>query len=168
MILVRIRVGPLGTGGMGVPSRDWSHLGVSVQVGLQQLLCLLDVDIPSTWRWQGGTLLGLLLLGPALPLATCQSLLGTSVFLLWDGTMIPPISRVIGGLDKLMWTLPGHITGSIIWKPFLSLHPGGTASSYFPQGGAITPISQMEPTQRGSGCSAGQMQAADLAPVLRA
>jgi hypothetical protein len=77
--------------------------------------------------------------------------------------MIPPISRVIGGLNKLMWILPGHITGSIIWRPLFSLHPGGTASSYFPQGGAIAPISQMEPTERGNCCSVSQMQAADLA-----
>lgn len=99
MIFVRIRVGPLGPVGEGVPSSSWSHLGVSVQVGLQQLLCLLDVDIPSTWRLQGGTLLRLPLLGPVLPLATCQSLLGTSVFPLWDGTTILPICRVVGDLS---------------------------------------------------------------------
>lgn len=112
----------------GVPSNGWSHLGVSVQVRLQQLLCLLDVDIPSTWRWQGGTLLRFPLLGPVFPLATCQSLLG---FPLWDGTSLP-ISRVIGGLNKLMWILPRHITGSIIiWKPFLSLHAPRRRDSIF-------------------------------------
>lgn len=83
-----------------MPSRGWSHLGVSVQVRLQQPLCFLDVDIPSTWRWQGGTLLRLLLLRPVLPLATCQSLLGASAFPLWGGTMILPISRGIGGFKQ--------------------------------------------------------------------
>lgn len=70
----------LGTGGMEVPSRGGSHLGVSAQVGFQQPLCLCDVDIPSTWRWQGGTVLRLPLLGPVRPLATCRSLLGPPPF----------------------------------------------------------------------------------------
>lgn len=45
------------------------------------------------------------LLGPVLPLATRQSLPGASVFPLWDGTTILPISRGIG-LNKLMWIVP--------------------------------------------------------------
>lgn len=69
-----------GYGWDGVTSRGWSHLGVSVQVGLQQLLCFLDVDISSTCGWQGEALLWFPLRGPALLLATCHGLLGASVF----------------------------------------------------------------------------------------
>lgn len=64
----------------GVTSGGWSHLGVSVQVGLQQLLCFLDVDISSTCGCQGNALLQFPLRGPALLLATCHGLFGASVF----------------------------------------------------------------------------------------
>lgn len=129
----------------GVTSRGWSHLGVSVQVGLQQLLCFLDVDISSTCGWQGEALLWFPLRGPALLLATCHGLLGASVFpsVKWHDS---PYLQGDGGLNELMCILSRHITGSITWGPFLSLQP---SSSHLPQGGTITLISQREPAQTG-------------------
>lgn len=50
---------------------------------------------------------------------------------------------------SLVCRLSWHSTGSITWRPVLSLHPEqGRASSHFPQGGTITPVSQMEAERR--------------------
>lgn len=130
----------------GVTSGGWSHLGVSVQVGLQQLLCFLDVDISSTCGWQGDALLRFPLPGPVLLLATCHGLLGASVFpsVKWHD------SPYLWGDRRLeqanVYTVRAHHRLTITWEPFLSLQ---LSSSHLPLGGTITLISQRKPAQGG-------------------
>lgn len=78
----------------------------------------------------------------------CQSLPEASAF---PCEMAQQFSRprIAGGFNKLVCRLSWHSTGSITWRPVLSLHPEqGRASSHFPQGGTITPVSQMEAERR--------------------